>query len=136
MTHQEFSERTGLVISSEDYATVERIYMAAGGMDKDNFCKAYKDLTAEGRSLATWMMCEVEAKQKRISSLTAEVDMKNRELRDLAEILLDKAYVHDDIDLYRLAVDMIGEREAVIVSLKAGRELRDDEVQYIINNLK
>ena len=42
MNHQEFVERTGLTPTIEEYQTIEAIYMAAGEMDKDEFCKEFK----------------------------------------------------------------------------------------------
>ena len=42
MNHQEFIERTGLTPTIEEYQAIEAIYMAAGEMDKDEFCKEYK----------------------------------------------------------------------------------------------
>lgn len=136
MTQQEFFERTGIECSGDEYETVERIYMAAGGMDKDNFCKAYKSLTRDGRMLAAWLMSEAETKEKQVKSLSAEVEMKEREQRELAEYLIDKAYVHDDIEMYRMAVNMVGSREVILLTLKMGRHLREDDIKYIAENLK
>ena len=42
MNQQEFESRTGLTPTSEEYAYIERIYMAAGNMDKDAFCNDIK----------------------------------------------------------------------------------------------
>ena len=38
MTQQEFEDRTGKTVTSEEYARIEAMYMAAGNMDKDQFC--------------------------------------------------------------------------------------------------
>ena len=35
MTREEFTERTGLTPTSEEYQHIEAMYMAAGNMDKD-----------------------------------------------------------------------------------------------------
>ena len=42
MTQQEFEDRTGKTVTSEEYARIEAMYMAAGNMDKDQFCTEYK----------------------------------------------------------------------------------------------
>lgn len=39
MTQKEFEERTRRLITAEDYRLVENLYMAAGDMNKDEFCK-------------------------------------------------------------------------------------------------
>lgn len=42
MTQQEFEDRTSKTVTSEEYARIEAMYMAAGNMDKDQFCTEYK----------------------------------------------------------------------------------------------
>ena len=42
MTRQEFNDRTGYTLDEEQYREVEAMYIAAGNMDKDVFCKDYK----------------------------------------------------------------------------------------------
>lgn len=42
MTQQEFENRTSKTVTSEEYARIEAMYMAAGNMDKDQFCTEYK----------------------------------------------------------------------------------------------
>ena len=41
MTRQEFEERTGCKLTEEAYAPIEAMYLAAGGMDKDEFCRQW-----------------------------------------------------------------------------------------------
>lgn len=45
MTRQEFNDRTGYTLNEEQYRKVEAMYIAAGNMDKDVFCKDYKNTT-------------------------------------------------------------------------------------------
>lgn len=42
MTQKEFEERTGLKTGVEEYVSIERMYMAAGNMDKDEFCRCWR----------------------------------------------------------------------------------------------
>ncbi|TGG39217.1 hypothetical protein EZ315_00250 [Duncaniella freteri] len=42
MTQKEFEERTGLKTDAEEYAAIERMYMSAGSMGKDEFCKRWR----------------------------------------------------------------------------------------------
>ena len=46
MTQKEFEERTRRLITAEDYRLVENLYMAAGDMNKDEFCKEMRDMCA------------------------------------------------------------------------------------------
>lgn len=43
MTQKEFEDRTGKKVSPDDFEIVNRIYMTAGEMDKDRFCKNWDD---------------------------------------------------------------------------------------------
>ena len=46
MTQKEFEDRTRRLITAEDYHFVENLYIAAGNMDKDEFCKEMKAMCA------------------------------------------------------------------------------------------
>lgn len=48
MTQKEFEERTGWVMTVEDFAIVYNLYMATV-MDKDEFCKEFKGMQASGK---------------------------------------------------------------------------------------
>ena len=58
MLQKEFEERTGKKVSPEQYAEIDRIYMAAGDVDKDTFCKEWKRL--EGSKVVAELTREVE----------------------------------------------------------------------------
>lgn len=42
MTQQEFETRTGLTVSASEFDFIHRVYMAAGSLGKDDFCKEWK----------------------------------------------------------------------------------------------
>ena len=42
MTQQEFESRTGLTVTSDQFDIINRIYMAAGELDKDTFCEEFQ----------------------------------------------------------------------------------------------
>ena len=44
MTQQEFETRINREVKSEDFDYINRIYMAAGSMDKDAFCAEYSTM--------------------------------------------------------------------------------------------
>ena len=46
MTKKEFEELTGRLITAEDYRLVENLYLAAGNMDKNEFCKEMRAMCA------------------------------------------------------------------------------------------
>lgn len=46
MTRKEFENLTKRLISPEDYMLIENLYMAAGEMDKSEFCKEIRVMCA------------------------------------------------------------------------------------------
>lgn len=111
MTKQEFTERTKMDISNEDYAVVERIYMAAGDIDKDNFCRLFKNINTNGHNLAVWLMEAVERKETCIKQLREDLDTRDGEQREVAEFLIGKASAYNDTDSYMVAVTLIGQKQ-------------------------
>lgn len=129
MTRQEFEDRTGQTVASEEYARIEAMYMAAGNMDKDQFCAEYK------RHGASALVAEY---YRRITVLNGMLEERNNELDDarqnrtsLAEFLLGKAATYDDTDFYREAVRLIGRKAAVLYKVKNGLPLWEEDVKYL-----
>ena len=107
MTRQEFNERTGYTLNEEQYREVEAMYMAAGNMNKDVFCKDYK---------------------KHQSCRKVE--------RETAELLIGKAHTYNDTDFRRAAIRLIGEREVVLITIAMGLPLFEEDAEYIKNNIR
>ena len=109
MTKQEFEARTGLKVSSEDYARIEKMYMAAGNMDKDMFCAEYKKV---GTSvLVTELFRQVLVLKGQLEERNNELDDATQRRADVAEFLVGKAAVHKDDDgedFYRVALRIAG----------------------------
>lgn len=133
MTREEFTERTGLTPTHEEYAHIEAMYMAAGSMDKDTFCRDYKKY-AGSMILAEFF--------KQIKTLTGQLEGRNKELEDchsdnrnLAHFLIGKACVYSDSDFYKKAVKLIGQREVVIYKVQSDLPLWDEDRDYIATNI-
>lgn len=129
MTQQEFEARTGKTVTSEEYARIEAMYMAAGNMDKDQFCAEYKK---HGASVL------VAEYYRRITVLNGVLEERNNELDDarqkrtsLAEFLLGKAAACDDTDCYREAVRLIGRKAAVLYKVKSGLPLWEEDIKCL-----
>lgn len=137
MTKQEFIEKTKINITDEEYADVERIYMAAGNdLDKDLFCKLYKGLNQQGYDLAAWLTSAVEAKEKNIEKLQQELGVFNEEKFAIAEFLIGKAHAYEDTDCHKQAVKLIGRRAVALMTIKLGLPLFEADIKYINDNLK
>ena len=138
MTREEFTERTGLTPTIDEYQQIETMYMAAGNMDKDEFCKEFKK---HGMShLLTELLAKIQGQENSIKTLTKRHDNYLEETTkkemELAIILIGKACVYDDTDLYVEAVRLVGQRDVTMLKIRAGLPLWEADINYIDNNLK
>lgn len=134
MTRKEFEDRTGLQVTAPEYSTVNDIYMAAGEMDKDTFCKEWKQ-HGESKLLAElWKTVKREhdlGMEKR-----EECDKLYRERWDLVDFLLERAQKFGDIELLKKAIDMVGHADVIRRKLTLEMPLWEIDREYINNNLK
>lgn len=117
MTKQEFTERTGMTVSAEEYSGIEAIYMAAGDMDKDEFCREYKKC---GKST---LPAELAAQIKRLERRIADLRSRNSSMLD---IIIAIASEECDQDLYEKAVKLAGQKEVTLRTVRGGYEHTDD----------
>lgn len=130
MTQKEFEERTGLKTDAEEYATIERMYMMAGNMDKDEFCKRWRQT---GKNPLTVSLANTA------NALIMQLEKRNKEFNDVKEntidhvrFLLGKAHAYEDTDFRREAVRLIGEREVVRLTMEEGYPLWDEDRKYLL----
>lgn len=127
MTRQEFNERTGFTLNEEQYRGIEAMYLAAGNMDKDVFCKDYKKHN-DSALVAEFYNQAVALTEKHQSCRKVE--------RDTAELLIGKAHAYDDTDFRKAAIRLIGEKEVVLITVSMGLPLFDEDAEYIKNNIR
>lgn len=130
MTQKEFEERTGLKTDAEEYADIERMYMVAGDMDKDEFCRRWRQtgknpLTISLANTATELNKLLDKRHHELS------DMRANDI-ELAKFLLGKAHAYEDSDFRREAVRLIGEREVVRMTMEEGYPLWDEDRKWIL----
>lgn len=136
MTRKEFEDRTRRIITAEDYCLVQNLYMAAGEMDKDEFCKEMRAMCAydgvndqiELRRILKEIGRHVGAKDAEIHFLKERIQYKKEEL---AEFLVGKACAYEDSDFYREVVKLIGQRGVVLMKLRMDLPLWDEDKQFI-----
>lgn len=138
MTREEFIERTGLTPTIDEYQQIEAMYMAAGNMDKDEFCKEFKK---HGMShLLTELLAKIQGQENSIKTLTERHDNYLEETTqkemELAILLIGKACVYEDTDLYVEAVRLVGQRDVTMHKIRTGLPLWEADINYIDNNLK
>ena len=132
MTKQEFEARTGLKTNSEDYARIEKMYMAAGNMDKDLFCAEYKKV---GTSvLVAEVFRQVLVLKGQLEERNNELDDAAQRRADVAEFLVGKAAVHKDDDgedFYRVALRIAGRNACVRTKLEYGYPLNGEDISFL-----
>ncbi|MEQ2501386.1 MULTISPECIES: hypothetical protein [Bacteroidales] len=141
MNRKEFEERTRRLITDEDYRLVENLYLAAGNMDKDEFCDEMRRMCAydaandhiELRECLKEIGRRVGAKDAELSFLKRRVESEKMEL---AEFLVGKACAYEDSDFYRQAVVLVGQREVTRMKLEMDLPLWNEDKEYIKENLK
>lgn len=126
MTQQEFEQRTGIT-SHVVFEEANKMYMAAGDMDKDAFCDDYK---AHGDSI---LLAYFYRHSNYLETQKKEVDSLKREM---AAFLLGKADELEDKELREKAVRLLGEREVICMKIEAGYDLWDEDKEYIKDNIR
>jgi hypothetical protein len=133
MNHQEFIKRTGLTPTIEEYKTIEAVYMAAGEMDKDEFCKEYKKcgnsrLVAELFKMVCTLKGQCEERCNEIEDLHGQ---KN----EMVDFLIDRAQAFSDKELLEKASEMVGQKEVIRRRIVKGYNLWAYETEWMLNNI-
>lgn len=140
MTKKEFEERTRRLITAEDYRLVENLYMAAGNMDKDEFCKEMRAMCAyDGANDHIELRRCLKEIGRKVDALDVELSFLKKTVKDgkweLAEFLVGKACAYEDTDFYREAVKLIGQREVTLMKLRMDLPLWDEDKKYLMSAL-
>lgn len=133
MTQKEFEERTKRTVKAEDYLIIERLYMATN-MDKDEFCKEFKEMNDSIRPRIRQSLREIANRLGMVEAknATLEISMRKRN-GDLADFLIGKAHAYDDTDFRNQAVKLVGEVEVVKRTIELGLPLWDEDRKCILS---
>ena len=88
MTQQEFEKRTGFK-TSEAFDYANRVYMAAGQMDKDAFCEEFKDKAIRESNIISALTLEVEGDREAIRNLERQVNFDAANLQKYIDMTAD-----------------------------------------------
>ncbi len=133
MQQKEFEALTGAKVSAEEYAKIERVYMSIDGMEKEEFCSAWKrgDLC----HIVDELVDEVRTLEVRRSRLKAELGEAEDKAAEAATVLLTKAFQYNDDELKQAAIELVGMQQAVLIDVENGFGLNAAERAYIMENL-
>lgn len=136
MTQQEFESRIGTEVSASTFDFANRVYMAAGEMQKDEFCADWKknDLTAS--KIASALTLEVERLNGALAAANASYENAARGMQDstsqMADFLIIQAEKWSASDLREKAIKMIGEREYLRRKIEMGFDLWKEDRNIIL----
>ena len=141
MTQKEFETRFGQEVTPECFDFANRIYMAAGQMDKDDFVKEWTKHDVRNSDIVSTLACEVEALNHQINNLKEALDGALRLQDDLSYFIADMAHlafnaIGNGKELRRKAVEVLGKRAYIKYVIAKGYELEQydrEDILHILN---
>ena len=133
MTQKEFEERVKCEVTADEFSVINNLYMATE-MDKDEFCKEFKEMCG-GK------LTEIRKLPKEIFTRIYAMSLANQELvksikqqyNELAEFLIGKAHTYDDTDFRNQALKLVTEMDVVKLTIELGFPLWDEDRKYILS---
>lgn len=133
MNKQEFIERTGLTPTSEEYEAIEALYMAAGEMDKDEFCKEYKK---HGTSrLVSVLFKETKVLKGQLEEANNIIEDLREQKSQMLDFLIEQAEKWSASDLREKAIKILGAKEYLRRKVENGFNLWESDRELLIELL-
>lgn len=140
MTQQEFETRFGQEVTTECFDYANRVYMAAGNLDKDDFCKEWKNQHIRNSDTVATLTIEVERNQATIKNLKRQIEKSDlclQEFRDqMVDFLILQAEKWSASDLREKAIKIVGETEYIRRRLEMHLGLWEDDRKALVEILK
>ena len=133
MNKQEFTERTGLTPTIEEYKSIEAMYIASGEMDKDEFCKEFKKYGSS--RLVSELFKTLCAREGQYEERCNEIDDLHRQKDEMVDFLIDRSQAFSDKELLEKASEMVGQKEVIRRRILKGYQLWSYETEWMLNNL-
>ena len=138
MLQKEFEDRIGRKVTTEEYVEANAVYMMAGELDKDEFCREW--LKIGSSKLVQCLFEKAHSLDQDLQEQKLMVNECQEMISDAADAMLE---IGDTIsptkvreELEKKAVWLVGRKE--VVMRKAAHEyiLSKEDLEYITNNLK
>ncbi len=131
MTQQEFETRTGLTVTSEEYAYIERVYMAST-YQKDEFCVEWKKNNGVRTSklvcdLVTEIECMTSSYKNAQKEYLRATEAAKAETSSMVDFLILQAEKWSASDLREKAIKMVGIKEYILRRLEFGFGLWEED---------
>lgn len=131
MLQKEFETLTGKTVTTEDYAAIDRIYMAAYGMDKQEFCAAWRE--NDMRAIVDELTSNIDSLEKKADTLTQRLHEADEKNVAAATAILRKAEAYKDNELKQAAIELVGLKTVACIDLKNLWQLNEEERAYILD---
>lgn len=122
MQKQEFTQRTKIELTDEEYKGVELMYLEAGNMDKDVFCQDFKD-HKDSKLLAVFFGQAERLKDK--------LTIMREERSKTVDLLLKMAQTTGAIELLNEAIFLVGHKDVIKRKIRLCLPFWDDDLDYI-----
>lgn len=106
MNRHEFEARTGWEVSDDDYAQIEKIYLNAGEMDKDEFCRDYAK--GNGHEIMSYLSQKADDQRNHIRKLDKKIAGLEEERGEMIDFLIAKHTETKDESFRKYAVQLLG----------------------------
>lgn len=134
MTQKEFEDRTGIKVSASDYSNIETMYMMAGNMDKDVFCKEYKN--HKDSLLLQELFKKIKTIRGQYEERINEIEDLHKQKDQMADFLITQAEKWSASDLREKAIEMLGMKEYIRRKVCRGHNLWYDDREALNEILK
>lgn len=133
MLQKEFEALTGKKVTAEEYAEIEKVYMAIDNMDKEEFCAAWNE--QKFGYIVGELVKSVQGLTKWRDHWKKQMDEAEEKAEDAAFVLLNGANEHNDEDMKEATIALVGMKAAVRIDLENGFKLSEAERDYLLENL-
>ena len=133
MLQKEFEALTGKKVTAEEYAEIEKVYMAIDNMDKEEFCAAWNE--QKFGYIVGELVKSVQELTKWRDHWKKQMDEAEEKAEDAAIALLCGANKHNDEGMKEAAINLVGLDAVVRLDIENGFGLNQRERDYILENL-
>ena len=146
MLQKEFEERIGRSVTEQEYVEADAVYMAAGDMDKDEFCREWLKIGSsrlvrclaetahqKGKKVQKLELLHKEAVEICSDAADAMLEIEQG-LLDGEEHTAREVFAAELLD--RKAWWLVGAKEVVLRKIKMGMALTEKDKNYINEHLK
>lgn len=127
MTHSEFSERTNLKVTPEEFVEINNMYLLAGDLPKDDFCKDYL-LHHNSQILKEYYNNSVK--------FSSKCNDLNSQIFSLATFLIEQSEQYSSVELRDKAIQILGLKQYLEIKLQKGYNLWQIDREDLINILQ